>query len=50
MVDIDGKPVNADGTYKVESAPFLDDDGNPLEEPTGEPVKKEKNKKSTSSS
>lgn len=32
FTDIDGKPVDVEGNHIVEFSPFLDDDGNPVEE------------------
>ena len=32
IVDINGQIVNNDGHYKVEKKPFLDKDGNPIEQ------------------
>lgn len=36
FVDIDGNEVDQDGNYVVDFKPFLDDEGNPVEEPTAE--------------
>lgn len=30
-IDLDGNPIDENGCYKFDSAPFLDDDGNPVE-------------------
>lgn len=38
LVDTEGRPVNDEGQYAVDFAPFLDDDGNPVEEPEDEAV------------
>jgi hypothetical protein len=36
LVDTEGRPVDDEGEYAVDFSPFLDDDGNPVEEPEQE--------------
>jgi hypothetical protein len=44
-VDSEGRPVNDDGDYDVDFAPFLDDEGNPVEEPEEEEAEEEAEEK-----
>jgi len=37
-VDVDGNPLDEDGELKIEAEPFLDDEGNPLEDPNTSPA------------
>lgn len=46
-VDINQRPVDKDGNFQVEFSPFLDDDGNPIEEEKPEPKKKTTRKRKT---
>ena len=40
-VDSEGRPVTDDGDYNVDFAPFLDDEGNPVDEPEEEEEEEE---------
>lgn len=41
LIDKDGNPLDDEGNYNFETQPFLDDDGNPIEEKKEEKDKKE---------
>lgn len=48
-VDIEGRPLNEDGDFDVEHQPFLDDEGNPIDESAFEEKPKKRTRKKAAS-